>query len=895
VRVLVAVALGLAVACSAAPAPSTPEGRLRARLGIPPEAKQVVLFAQAAHLDIDWQQTFDGYYQNFVEDIFREARQILDSQPRAYYSVAEMAYLERHLEVHPEELPPLARHVARGALRIVGGGRTSPDTLLPETELVLRDFLHGTRFAEEVLGVRPSAAWLPDSFGHAATVPDLLAAAGFDSVGFARVDGAPTFFESVRDPAGPPPPRPGSTAEELTALGSADFVWRGPGGGSVLAHWIAAGLYCTGDNIDYDEVIQLPGGHPGVYDGDEPSFTDGRIDSYVAQLAPTARTPYLFVPVGCDFQHPKVELLSYLDGYNRRRYPRTGVYAVAAPFDDYVALVAAHRDALPERAGGIEPYFMGFYGTRADVKARVRAAARPLVAAETFAVALGADAAATAPIWKRLVLSDHHDFLTGTANDEVTASEQLPLLAAADDAGRAAFAEVADALGRRLPANADAVARLVAFNPAGVAVSGVVDVRFGDPLPPVHAVADGRSVPLEVLRGRGHAITLRFAVADLPPLGWRAVDLVPGAAPADARVTLQLSDDAGRPASGAAVTRVVLANERVRAEWRRADGWALAVLQIDGADALADRSFTVGDYADQGGLWRLGNEMDGCTLTPLAPPDGEAAGETVQVLDRSRLSARVAFVGPSATREARLDAGDAGLQLALTTAARMATTRTATFRFAVAADAPLRTSLAGGFAERVPSRVYTPTFWPAVEWVSVGPWAILLRQSTGARLSASGEAELMAARDARSEHCDLEGGMGSDPGSHRIEWVVTRADDPAAATRAAQAFNRPPLVARASAASGAADLPVQGSLAGVDADGAGVITALKPAERGGGVILRALLLPGPLTVHLGPALAGRARTRTDAVERDLEPLDGVGDTLVLDRERFGAIATVRLR
>jgi hypothetical protein len=843
------------VACSSSPAPTTDEGKLRARLGVPPEAKTVVVFQQAAHLDIDWQRTFDEYYRAFVGDIFLEARSILDKQPRAFYSVTEMAYVQRHLDEHPEELGALQAHAARGALRVVGGGLTSPDTLLPETELILRDYLYGTRFAEETLGTRPRAAWLPDSFGHAATAPDLFAAAGFDSVGFARIDGAPTFFEVI---AGARGWKPGSTAEQLQSLGSADFVWRGSGGGRVLAHFIASGLYCTGDNIDYDEQVPLPGGHLGVYFGDQPSFTDGKIDGYVAALAPLAATPYLFVPVGCDFQHPKEELVSYLDGYNRRRYPRTHVWAVAAPFDDYAQLVAAHRDALPEIAADLEPYFMGFYGSRAEVKRRVREAARPFFAAETFAVATG-DAA---PSLARLALTDHHDFVTGTANDRVADAEQLPLLGAAEEEGARAFAEVARALAAKLPAATGT--RLVAFNPSGATQQVVTDLASAQPL---HA--DGADVEPLVHKA---ARRVRVAAA-VPPFGWRAIDLLPGEALPAARVTLHVGAD-----------EVVLSNERVRAVFARAGGWALTSLAIDGQELLSGRSFLVGDWTDQGGLWRLGNEMAGCALTPTPPP---AAVEEVRVLDASRLSARVAFAG-AGVREARLDAGDDGLVLAFTGGAREGTTRTVTFRFAPGA---LRTSLAGGYAERTPERVYTPTFWPAVEWASVGGAAVLLRQSTGVRFSPSGELELMAVRDARGEQCDIEGGFGSDTGTHRIAWKLTAAATPAAAARAAQAWNRPVAWVRADGGDGS--LPPQGSLLTVEGDG--LVSALKPADRGGGVIVRALLLPGPVTLHLPPALAARARTRTDALERDLAPLDGSGEMLTLDAATFGSIATVRLK
>src|SRR5664279_5620105 len=74
---------------------------LRTKLGIPVDAEHVIVFGQNAHLDIDWQHTFDDYYGMFVEDVFLQARQILDAQPRAFYSIAEMAYLQHHLAVHP--------------------------------------------------------------------------------------------------------------------------------------------------------------------------------------------------------------------------------------------------------------------------------------------------------------------------------------------------------------------------------------------------------------------------------------------------------------------------------------------------------------------------------------------------------------------------------------------------------------------------------------------------------------------------------------------------------------------------------------------------------------------------------------------------------------------------
>ncbi len=340
---------------------------------------------------------------------------------------------------------------------------TSPDTLLPETELLARDALFGITFAEDRLGAHPRSAWLPDSFGHAATAPDLLAAAGYDSVAFARIDGSPTIFENLVHPDEPPARLDGRAAEEarqrrllLARSGRRARPRTLPG---------RAGVYCTGDNIDYPEKIPIPGKHTGEFRGDDPAYTDAQIDAYIASLRPYAKTPYVFVPVGCDFQAPKERLVEYLDGYNARRYRTTGAWAVDAPFDDYVTLVSAWGDVLPELETDLSPYFMGFYGSRAEVKRRTseRPAPSSWPRPSPRSSAPRGRRSPARPIRRSLTRSDHHDFVTGTSTDDVVASEQLPMLDVAAQAGDAALARVAAAIGVRIPAVSESRARLIAL------------------------------------------------------------------------------------------------------------------------------------------------------------------------------------------------------------------------------------------------------------------------------------------------------------------------------------------------------------------------------------------------------------------------------------------------
>ena len=875
---------------------------LRRALGVPSDARQVIVFGQNAHMDIDWQRTLPNYYGAFVGDVLTEARQILETQPRAFYSVAEMAFLEYHLEQHPEELAPLKAASMAGSLHIVGGGMTSPDTLLPETELLLRDYLYGIQFAEDTLAAHPTAAWLPDSFGHASTAPDILAAAGFTSVAFSRIDGAPTLYEEILMHGAP---MPGSTAAQLASLGSADFVWTGPGGGSVIAHFMASiGLYCAGDNIDYDEELEVAGGHLGSFMGNDSTFTDAAIDRYITEMRPYTKTPYIFIPVGCDFAHPKPQLIAYLDGYNNRRYGTTGTWAVAAPFDTYSEFVSAWRDVLPTLAKDLTPYYTGFYGSRAAVKRQTRDAARPFFTAETFATALGAAGQtltmAAASQLRLLTRADHHDFITGTATDAVVADEQLPLLVTAETAGQAELNQVAAAIAERVPlptGGAVDVARAVAFNAAGVTQSDTAELQLPiahGVVPPLHAVADGQPVPLEVVGTplpTDTMATLRVGLTAMPPFSWQTVDILPGVASFAPAVSLTLEDASGAPATGPGVARVVLSNANVTATFEEGTaGFALTSLILGGAETIAEGSGVIHDYTDMGGLWRLGNEMVGCSLTPIVEP---VLPETVEVLEAPGLVARVVFHSATADREVSLGSGSTGLAFAIATGAAEETTRTVSFDFAVPSGASLTTSEPAGWAERPLELLYTPTFWSAVAWAQVGGVAILLRQSTGVRMSQAGQLELMAVRDARQEQCDVEGGTGSDTGTHRIEWLIVPASSPLAAEQAAQAFNRPldlEVVPRTQAS--ILDLPAQRSLLGVS--GEGVISAFKPADRGGGVILRALLTPGPVTITLPAALVGTKITQVDVAERDGAARGVAGQTLVLDKATYGSIASVRL-
>ena len=172
----------------------------------PPSAQRVLIFSQSSHLDWDWLRTFDEYYQQSVDGVFTDALDLLRQYHAAphhyFYSIAEMGFLQRFVTTHPELLEPL-KDVGQD-LRIVGGGITSPDSLLPPGEAFIRDYLVGKTWVDATLGLPIRQAWLPDDFGHDAQLPIVLEAMGFQGVGFARVPGVDT---TLRFSAHNPRPR----------------------------------------------------------------------------------------------------------------------------------------------------------------------------------------------------------------------------------------------------------------------------------------------------------------------------------------------------------------------------------------------------------------------------------------------------------------------------------------------------------------------------------------------------------------------------------------------------------------------------------------------------------------------------------------------------------------
>ncbi|HCF29652.1 MAG TPA: alpha-mannosidase [Cyanobacteria bacterium UBA11049] len=132
-----------------------------------------------AHLDLAWlwavsetwsaaQRTFTSVLnlqQQFPELVF------CHSTPALY------AWIEQH---RPDLFASIQQQVKAGRWEVVGGLWVEPELNIISGESIVRQLLYGQRYVLEKFGNISTVAWLPDSFGFCATLPQFLANGGIE-------------------------------------------------------------------------------------------------------------------------------------------------------------------------------------------------------------------------------------------------------------------------------------------------------------------------------------------------------------------------------------------------------------------------------------------------------------------------------------------------------------------------------------------------------------------------------------------------------------------------------------------------------------------------------------------------------------------------------------------
>ena len=254
---------------------------LRRRLGIPDDAQRVLIFGETSHWDPNWLFTSEEYYESRVQHTLDAAVVALEHEPRRVFSIECVFFLKLYWERRPEAREAVRRLVNQRRLRLTGCGMTTPDTVLPDTEAILRDYLLGQEWLRRHgMEPEPRLAYLPDNFGNSPALPELMRHLGIEQVGITRIDGMYFVASDYRRRSAFP--LHGSSAEVLERhLQTADFVRRAPDGdASVLCHWNTFS-YFHGDMLAHKGIIRWMGRAYGI-----PWRTDRHIARPIQRMMP---------------------------------------------------------------------------------------------------------------------------------------------------------------------------------------------------------------------------------------------------------------------------------------------------------------------------------------------------------------------------------------------------------------------------------------------------------------------------------------------------------------------------------------------------------------------------------------------------------------------------------
>jgi alpha-mannosidase len=130
-----------------------------------------------AHLDVAWLWTYAATHRK-AHRTFATAVREIENDPRYVYAQSQPQLYAWVFATDAELAERIRSHAKTNWDASVATMWVECDLHAPSGESVLRQFAHGIRWTRDNLGVEPTVAWLPDTFGFPSTFPALAAHAG---------------------------------------------------------------------------------------------------------------------------------------------------------------------------------------------------------------------------------------------------------------------------------------------------------------------------------------------------------------------------------------------------------------------------------------------------------------------------------------------------------------------------------------------------------------------------------------------------------------------------------------------------------------------------------------------------------------------------------------------
>jgi len=404
--------------------------------------QRVVYIVPHTHWDREWYATFETFRAQLV-DLWDQLLALTETDPDFRFLMdGQSVVIDDYLEVRPGNRARLQAAVGRGQIQ-VGPWYTLPDEFLVSGETLVRNLERGIRSASAHGGTM-RVGYLPDSFGHAAQMPQLYRQFGFRHAAVWR--GVPLAIDRVA------------------------FVWEAPDGSSVLTAYMGN---------SYSHGVDLP---------TDPDRLAARIRAALAAIEPFLPGPDVLLMNGNDHVLPQAGLTTAVRQASGRL---DGTTARLARLDDYLRVLP--QAPWPHWRGELRSsaranVLMGTLSVRAPDKQLYARASRAVERLAEPAVALSRSGQPPEleQAWTLILQNAAHDTACGSGIDAVAE--------AARRRSTEALALAQRVLHRCLPtlAGDDEV-----WNPSAFPRQEVIDHELGPMLTPI--VRGGSSARLQAV------------------------------------------------------------------------------------------------------------------------------------------------------------------------------------------------------------------------------------------------------------------------------------------------------------------------------------------------------------------------------------------------------------
>ena len=123
---------------------------------------------------------------------------LMDRYPNHQFaasSAQQYAWLE---SLYPKAFTRVAKYIKEGRFHYVGGAWLEHDCMIPSGESLVRQYLYGQRYFKGKFGNYCREAWLPDTFGYASQLPQILRLAGLNYFFTQKVSPTPSERQRTR-------------------------------------------------------------------------------------------------------------------------------------------------------------------------------------------------------------------------------------------------------------------------------------------------------------------------------------------------------------------------------------------------------------------------------------------------------------------------------------------------------------------------------------------------------------------------------------------------------------------------------------------------------------------------------------------------------------------------